>query len=79
MPGAGPTAPVVEWAVMAASVADETTSPFLANLLAIVGFVLIFTYFATESVWSWILGGGLLLASGLWAGLSGGHDDDGAS
>ena len=54
-----------------AAVAEDIKSPVIANLVAIAGFVLIFTTFATESAWSWIIGGILLLAGGLWAGLVG--------
>lgn len=55
-----------------ASVPEETRSPVLANLVVILGFVLLLSTFATDSPLSWVLGGILLLAGGLWAGFAGG-------
>ncbi|CAN5350001.1 hypothetical protein BH23ACT9_BH23ACT9_21780 [soil metagenome] len=49
----------------------ELRSPVLANVTVLVGFALIFTTFATDTPWSWIIGGGMVIAGGLWAGFSG--------
>lgn len=53
-----------------AIVREEPRSPMLANVVVILGFVLVFTTFATESPFSWIIGVMLIIAGGLWAGLS---------
>jgi hypothetical protein len=57
----------------AARLSPDVRSPFLANAAVVVGFGLIFTTFMTDSAWSWVLGGLLVLAGGLWAGFSGGR------
>lgn len=49
---------------------EEPQSPLLANIVVLVGFVVLFTTFVTDSPWSWIIGGGMVLAGGLWAGFS---------
>jgi hypothetical protein len=49
----------------------EVPSPVLANLVVLIGFAVVFTTFATGSAWSWIIGGALVLAGGLWAGFTG--------
>lgn len=51
-----------------ASEALEPKSPILANVVVVAGFVVLFTTFVTESHWSWIIGGAMLLAGALWAG-----------
>lgn len=40
-------------------------------MTVLVGFAVLFTTFATESPWSWIIGGAMVLAGGLWAGFDG--------
>ncbi len=62
-----------------AAIPDEPRSPVIANLVVILGFVAVFTTFATDSPASWIIGLVLIVAGGLWAGLvgAGGEDDDG--
>lgn len=62
-----------------AAIPDEPRSPVLANLVVILGFVAVFTTFATDSPASWIIGVGLIVAGGIWAGLArtGGESDDG--
>ncbi len=61
---------------------EDIKSPILANVVVVVGFVVLFTTFATDSPWSWIVGGLMVLAGGLWAGFSGdpaGGADNGSS
>jgi hypothetical protein len=67
--GSGLTGRVQEGVM--ASPATEPRSPALANLTVLVGFAVMFTTFATDSPWSWIIGGVMVLAGGLWAGFSG--------
>lgn len=55
-----------------AAVPDDRTSPVLANIVVVAGFVAIFTTFATGSPWSWIVGGLMVVAGALWAGAPGG-------
>ncbi len=58
----------------------EVSSPVLANIIVVVGFVVLFTTFATDSPWSWIIGGLMVVAGGLWAGFStGGGASDGSA
>lgn len=45
-------------------------SPFLSNVLVVVGFAVIFTTFVTDTYWSWIIGGVMLIGGALWAGFS---------
>lgn len=47
----------------------EPRSPVVANLVVILGFVAIFSTFATESPASWAIGVVLVLAGGVWAGV----------
>lgn len=49
---------------------EEPTSPVLANIVVLVGFAVLFTTFVTDSPWSWIIGGLMVLAGGLWAGFA---------
>ena len=54
--------------------ADATpplSGPVGANLTLVLGFVVLFTTFATGSPASWIIGGLLVVAGGLWAGATG--------
>ncbi|HUG84368.1 MAG TPA: hypothetical protein VMM13_07375 [Euzebya sp.] len=53
-----------------AAAPGEPNSPVLANLVVLVGFVVLFTTFMTDSPWSWIIGGAMVLAGGLWAGFT---------
>lgn len=48
----------------------DTPSPALANVVVILGFALVFTTFLTDSPWSWIIGGVLIVAGALWAGFT---------
>lgn len=54
-----------------AAVPEDRTSPVLANIVVVAGFVAIFTTFATDSPWSWIVGGLMIVAGALWAGAAG--------
>lgn len=51
--------------------AEESSGPLLANVVVVLGFVVIFTTFVTGSPFSWIIGGLMVLGGGLWAGLAG--------
>lgn len=42
----------------------------LAVVVVMVGFVVVFTTFITDSAWSWIIGGVMLVGGALWAGLA---------
>jgi cell division protein FtsW (lipid II flippase) len=48
--------------------AEDARSPVMANIVVIVGFIVLFTTFVTDSPWSWIIGGLLIVAGALWAG-----------
>lgn len=53
-----------------AAAPEDPNSPVLANMVVLIGFVVLFTTFLTDSPWSWIIGGALVLAGGLWAGFA---------
>lgn len=54
-----------------AAIPDEPTSPVIANLVVLAGFVAIFSTFVTDSPFSWIVGAIMVLAGGIWAGFVG--------
>ncbi|CAN5818682.1 hypothetical protein BH24ACT15_BH24ACT15_06790 [soil metagenome] len=68
-----------------ATAREEPRSPMLANIVVILGFVLVFTTFATESPFYWIIGVILIVGGALWAGLhtptvtTGGENDHASS
>ena len=49
---------------------EEPKSPVLANIVVLAGFAVIFTTFLTDSPWSWIIGGLMILAGALGAGFA---------
>ena len=46
----------------------EPTGPLIANVITLLGFVILFTVFATDHVMSLVVGGILILFGALWAG-----------
>ena len=42
----------------------------IANVITMVGFVILFTVFATDHAMSLVVGGILILSGGLWAGFA---------
>lgn len=54
-----------------AAIEDQPRSPVIANLVVILGFVSVFTTFATDSAFSWIIGTILIVSGGIWAGFVG--------
>ncbi len=49
----------------------DPTSPVLANAVVVAGFAVIFTTFVFDTPWSVAIGVAMVLAGGLWAGVSG--------
>lgn len=59
-----------------AAIPAEPTSPVIANLVVLAGFVAIFSTFVTDSPFSWIVGAIMVVAGGIWAGFVGNETVD---